>query len=320
MLTLITRSATLLKLVVALQILAAVAIVSAMRTTAIAGAPALLWAFNALLVVAVFSALRFAIVGLQFVLTQFAASPTPVHHKLTLWSAIAMIWHECTASFGAFVWSMPFRSNVIMPQPIDSLKPAKIPVLLIHGYGCNRAMWTAFAAKLTAQGHPNAAINLEPVLGSIDDYVENIAQGVEQLLKQTGATRIALVAHSMGGLASRAFMNSGSLEQNDRIASIITLGTPHQGTVLAVAGQGQNTKQMRRVSAWREQLSQRERPADIAKFVCILSHHDNIVAPQAEQFIAGSKVIEISAIGHVTMAYSPKTFDIVCRELALVQR
>jgi triacylglycerol esterase/lipase EstA (alpha/beta hydrolase family) len=138
---------------------------------------------------------------------------------------------------------------------------------------------------------------------------------VQALLDKTGAPQITIVAHSMGGLAARAFLNISTPQQNKRIAKVITLGTPHQGTVHAAIGQGINTRQMRRKSHWRDALAARERPEDVAKLVCLLTHHDNIVAPQAGQTVNGAKTIELYGIGHVALAYSDEVLALVVNEL-----
>jgi triacylglycerol lipase len=53
----------------------------------------------------------------------------------------------------------------------------------------------------------------------------------------------------------------------------------------------------------------------LAKFCCIFSHHDNIVAPQDKQYLPYAKKIELSAIGHVAMAYSDEVAKLVLKEL-----
>ena len=55
-------------------------------------------------------------------------------------------------------------------------------VLLVHGFVCNRGMWNPWlAAPARAQGVPFVAVNLEPVFGSIDDYVAIIEAAVQRL-------------------------------------------------------------------------------------------------------------------------------------------
>jgi pimeloyl-ACP methyl ester carboxylesterase len=258
--------------------------------------------------------IRSIVVAAQFLISAIWGSPKPESMHLTPSSALQLFWGELTASLSAFMWRMPFQPNVGMTQPIES-STHLMPVLLIHGYGCNRAMWVDFSRSLAAAGHACDAMNLEPVFGSIDQYPRLIEEASQALMLRTGATQIAIVAHSMGGLAARAFMNASTPSQNHRIAKVITLGTPHQGTVHATLGQGQNTHQMRINSPWRNALANRERPEDLAKFCCIFTHHDNIVAPQANQTVPGAKRIELSAIGHVAMPYSQNVMRIVVREL-----
>jgi triacylglycerol lipase len=54
---------------------------------------------------------------------------------------------------------------------------------------------------------------------------------VEDHLLRTGAEKVHLIAHSMGGLDSRRMIVD--LGMADRVASLTTIGTPHNGTILA---------------------------------------------------------------------------------------
>ncbi len=186
-------------------------------------------------------------------------------------------------------------------QPLPSGTDAgRAPVLLVHGYLCNRGIWHAFARRLAARGHPTEAVNLEPVFGSIDAYTPVIAAGIERLRARTGATRVAVVAHSMGGLAVRAFI---AARGGAAIGAVVTLGTPHRGTWLARHGFGRNVAQMRLDSDWLRALAAREGTRSGVPFTVILSLHDNIVAPQTIQTLDGAHTIEIAGCGHVELAY-----------------
>ena len=81
------------------------------------------------------------------------------------------------------------------------------PLLLIHGYGCSRAAMVVVASS--AQAHPVgvvATINLEPIYTDIEHYVGPLAQRIDTVLAETGAARLILVGHSMGGLVIRAYL------------------------------------------------------------------------------------------------------------------
>jgi triacylglycerol esterase/lipase EstA (alpha/beta hydrolase family) len=314
MLTFISKASTLLRIVVGIQL--SIALLIAYKTPWSSLSGSVNWFVFTVSAVVAFFALRFVIVALQFGISFVAGSPTPHSRRLGFFGALRTFWNEATASFSAFVWRMPFTPYVPMTQPAQPTRASrKLAVLMVHGYGCNRAMWLKFSRGLALHGYASEAINLEPPLGSIDDYPALIEIGLKALIAKTGAEQIAIVAHSMGGLAIRAFLSVSTPEQNKRIFKVITLGTPHQGTVHAALGQGKNTHQMRRKSAWRDELAARERTTDIAKLVCILTHHDNIVAPQALQTLAGAKTIELYGIGHVALAYSDEVLQLVIYEL-----
>lgn len=42
-------------------------------------------------------------------------------------------------------------------------------VVLVHGFMCNRGLWLPWFIPLQARGHAYVAVNLEPVMGSIDE-------------------------------------------------------------------------------------------------------------------------------------------------------
>jgi triacylglycerol esterase/lipase EstA (alpha/beta hydrolase family) len=175
-----------------------------------------------------------------------------------------------------------------------------LPVLLIHGYFCNRAVWRPMAARLAARRHAVDAVDLEPPFASIDTYAPRIAAAVDALRARTGAARVALVCHSMGGLAARAYLRACG---DSAVACVVTLGTPHRGTLHASLGQGANARQMRRDCDWLCRLAAEEPPERLARFTVIFSWQDNIVAPHGVQTLPGAHTVAFSGIGHVTLAY-----------------
>jgi triacylglycerol esterase/lipase EstA (alpha/beta hydrolase family) len=189
---------------------------------------------------------------------------------------------------------------------------ARLPVLLIHGYFCNRALWRPMAARLAAAGHAVDAIDLEPPFASIDDYAPRISAAVDALRARTGASRVALVGHSMGGLAARAYLRAHG---DDAVACVVTLGTPHHGTVHARFGRGRNVRQMRRDSDWLRALAAAEPPGRLARFTVVLSWQDNIVAPQAIQTLPGARTVMLQGLGHISLAYDRRVAGLVLEAL-----
>lgn len=211
---------------------------------------------------------------------------------------------EIVDSMRTFSYAQPLLGarefQTVAHESLETDIPERLPVLLIHGYFCNRAVWRPMARRLSARGHAVDAVDLEPPFASIDTYAPRIAAAVDALRARTGANRVALVCHSMGGLAARAFLRRFG---DASVACVVTLGTPHRGTVHASLGQGANARQMRRDSPWLQALAATE-PADrLARFTVVISWQDNIVAPQGLQTLPGARTVALSGIGHITLAY-----------------
>lgn len=132
----------------------------------------------------------------------------------------------------------------------------RIPLILIHGWNFNgipappqTEIWGNLINDFLADPLINAKVKLY-----VFEYYSNSGTAVElgrafgdlvdiQSEKDPfrfGARPILVVAHSLGGLIARYFMrlaqSQGVFENSlggDRIALLITLGTPHHGTMLA---------------------------------------------------------------------------------------
>lgn len=239
-----------------------------------------------------------AILGKQFAITAWLRrrSRPDLAFGTTAW---LRAWAgEIVASLRTFLYAQIRYGAQPLPSGNDR---ERLPVLLVHGYFCNRGIWRPFARWLAARGHAVDSVNLEPMFASIDDYVPIVAAGVDRLRARTGAPRVALVAHSMGGLVVRAYLAAGG---HEAVAAAITLGTPHRGTWMARFGTGRNVAQMRPDCDWLRALATREAAtARVTPFTVVLSHHDNIVAPQSIQTLEGARTIELTGRGHVELAY-----------------
>lgn len=215
-------------------------------------------------------------------------------------------WGEVWTGFRVFCWRQPFLSNAIADSMPRTSSDCRRGVLLVHGFVCNRGLWNPWMERFEQLGVPFVAVNLEPAFGSIDQYVATIEAGIRRLLVP-GTEPPLVVAHSMGGLAVRAWLREW---QGDlRVHSVITIGTPHAGTALARLGFSRNTRQMRRGGPWLSALEAAESPRRRALFTCYYGHCDNIVVPASTAALAGADNRHIPGVAHVHLAYQPQILD-----------
>lgn len=218
---------------------------------------------------------------------------------------------EYAAMVRASLWQLPWGSTaqVAMPAAGTALRT---PVLLVHGYLCNHRVWDAMARQLHSAGHPVMQIDLEPVFAPIDSYAPQVEQAASELCRQTGAAKVALIGHSMGGLAIRAWMRAYGTTRVDRV---ITLGTPHAGTQIARRTRTPNGQQMVWRSAWLQELDNSESPQTRALMRIALTPQDHIVYPQREQVLPGVPVTVFDGLGHLELCRNGAVIAWVLQQL-----
>lgn len=232
-----------------------------------------------------------AVLGLQLTLMSAVNrnDPCPRPSRAEWFKAWWLEWLDSVRLFG--IWQ-PFLADV--EKDYLPLPPRDGPgVVLVHGYLCNRGLWRRWMSRLRAREIPFVAVDLTPLFASIESYAAAIADAVERVRKSSGSD-VVVVAHSMGGLAIRNCLRQ---RPDLPVRTVVTIGTPHQGTWLARWGQGINARQMRPAGERLSQLGEPER----TPFVCFWSNCDNIVFPASSATLAHADNRFVSGIPHLRL-------------------
>ncbi len=119
------------------------------------------------------------------------------------------------------------------PQP--PVLPLRYPVVFMHGFG----MLALFlrgghlhdeAMSLRLRGVQAYAPNVSPY-HTVPVRAEMWKERLLHILDETRADALNLIAHSMGGLDARYLITE--LGMSNRVASLVTVSTPHRGSALA---------------------------------------------------------------------------------------
>ena len=241
------------------------------------------------------------VLAFEFALLRLAhgTDPTP---RATAAQLVRAWWGEVRAAPIVFCWRQPFFSQR-WPDRLPADAQGRRGVLLVHGFVCNRGIWNPWLQRLHAAQVPLIAVNLEPVFGSIDEYIPAIDAAVVRLQQCTGLAPV-IVAHSMGGLAVRRWWAEHG--DDTRVHRAITIGTPHHGTWLARFAMTRNSRQMRQISGWLQTLSAQESAGRAARCTCFYSHCDNIVFPASSATLPGADNRHLPGVAHVHMADRPE--------------
>ena len=127
------------------------------------------------------------------------------------------------------------RAVGLDPMPQPPLQPTRFPVVLMHGFGAvANAVWGgvlhAEAMDLRARGVRAYAPQVNPY-DTIAVRAAAWAERLEAVLAETGAAKLNLIAFSSSGLDARHLARDSAWA--GRLASLLTVATPHRGTALA---------------------------------------------------------------------------------------
>lgn len=131
--------------------------------------------------------------------------------------------------------------STILPQFEESQScKTRYPILLVHGIGIRDDLWLLdywgdIPESLIKEG---AQVYLagHGAWNTIESNGEALKQRIEEILEQTGAEKINMIAHSKGGLDSRYMISQLGME--DKVASLTTINTPHRGSSMADIAMG----------------------------------------------------------------------------------
>jgi triacylglycerol esterase/lipase EstA (alpha/beta hydrolase family) len=250
-----------------------------------------------------------ALAATYFALAWIFRTPRPPPHRIGVAATARLFRNEAVAIAASWPRMALFRWLIHEPAP----GRAATPVLLLHGVLCNAGVWRGLCAYLDARGiAPVYTLTYGPPLASIEDFSAQLAARVDEILAANGAHRVALVGHSMGGLVVRAYLRRYGAS---RVASVMTLGTPHHGSVHAWMFPGVSLAQLRPGNAWLAALNRDEGKPFPIRFVSLWSWHDSMVAPQASARLAGAVNVELDGIGHNALLGDERVFECVAREL-----
>ncbi len=174
-----------------------------------------------------------------------------------------------------------------------------VPVVFVHGYFQNRVDFVYLARKLRRAGlGPLFAINY-PFFASVEDNAARLARFCARVREETGAARVDLVCHSLGGLVALELVRRDPAH----VRRCITVASPHAGVVFRGPILGASGRDLRAGSALVRRL---EASRAAVPVLSIYSSHDNVVHPKLTSSLAarGGEDVEVAHVGHLGILFS----------------
>jgi len=257
----------------------------------------------ALLIAAIALGYRAVVILGMFAIAESWKCKRPDEMKIGLLGALRLFLAEWWAYTRLYALYHPFAGVFGRLDAPSEAHASGDAILLVHGFSCNAAYWRPMQKALDKAGIRNTwTISLEPLNGDIERLADQLAARVEDVCAKCGAEKVTLVGHSMGGLVSRTYARRQ--EGAQRVTRIISLGSPHHGTIHSQLSKARNARQMRINNDWLNELNVEEEHPPLVPIASVFSYHDNIVSPQDSPMLKHAENFAFAGVGHLEMSFS----------------
>ncbi|MEY2471354.1 MAG: hypothetical protein QOK28_683 [Actinomycetota bacterium] len=191
------------------------------------------------------------------------------------------------------------------------------PVLLVHGYGHNSSAWFMLRKALKRAGFTSIhTMNYNPLVHDIPAIAAKLSDRVDKICALTGADKVNLVGHSLGGLVSRWYVQE--MGGDRKVNTAITLASPHKGTIAAFVPGGRTAKECRPNSWVIRRLNDRVVPTNV-RWVAFYGDLDALIQPMGAGRIdvpaLNARNVLIPGMGHMGMLLDGDVVNQVTEEL-----
>ena len=197
----------------------------------------------------------------------------------------------------AFACAIAICATGAAAAPATSL--AVDPILFVHGWSGSASNWNTMKARFEKDGWPSSFLSAYSYNTSQSNKVsaeKEVKPRVESLLKSTGATKVDIIAHSMGSLNSRWYIKF--LGGESSVDEWVSLGGPNHGTSTANLCFSTACVEMRPGSTFLSELNAGDETPGAVNYGTWWSPCDEIINPDSSVLLTGATNNETACISH----------------------
>ena len=196
---------------------------------------------------------------------------------------------------------------------VAALAPAAVagandPILFVHGWAESGTVWNTMIRNFETEGWRREELHNFSYRTSQSNVTtaRDIESRVADIRRRTGAARIDIITHSMGGLSSRYYIKT--LRHEADIDEWVSLGGPNHGTTTANFCFETSCVEMRPRSAFLTALNEGDETPGAVNYGTWWSSCDEIINPDESVILAGARNTEAGCVGHIALTSDANVF------------
>jgi triacylglycerol lipase len=186
------------------------------------------------------------------------------------------------------------------PTTTSTTAPAsgRDPILFVHGWNSSGSVWTTMIGRFSADGYPSDRL----YNWSYDTSQSNkttaaqIGAKVDEIRAATGAAKVDIISHSMGGMSSRWYVKF--VGGDTKVDEWVSLGGPNHGTDTANFCFSTACTEMRPGSAFFGELNAGDESPGAVRYGTWWSPCDNVINPDSSVSVSGATNTQTACLGH----------------------
>jgi triacylglycerol lipase len=185
------------------------------------------------------------------------------------------------------------------------------PIVFVHGWNSSASAWNTMIQRFVDAGHARSSMlaityNSNQSNATIANQVRD---AVNSLRASTGASRVDIVTHSMGGLSSRYYLKN--LGGTAVVDEWVSLGGPNHGTNTAYLCYpfSAGCRDMVPGSGFLNSLNSGDETPGGVRYGTFWSSCDEVINPDDSVLLSGATNTGVGCLGHSELRTNASVFN-----------
>ena len=187
----------------------------------------------------------------------------------------------------------------VLALALPAVAQARDPILFVHGWNSSASTWNTVVGRFAADGWTSAELNTWSynTAQSNATTAQQLASKVNSVLAATGAARLDLISHSMGGLSTRYYVKN--LGGGPKVDEFVSLAGPNHGTSTAnLCFWNTSCFEMRPGSSFLNALNSGDETPSTPRYGTWWSPCDEVINPDSSVPLTGATNTQTACMGH----------------------